>query len=55
MTQAHTHLCERCNTPERCIAPWKCIENGTTGVKVLCEKCARAKVAESQKQRKDRF
>jgi hypothetical protein len=48
MGAKHTrHQCPECLEWEVCLVPWKCREAGTTEAKVLCEDCARAKVAKS--------
>jgi hypothetical protein len=48
MAAAHIkHQCPECGDWELCLAPHKCREAGTTEANVLCEDCARAKVAKS--------
>jgi hypothetical protein len=48
MDPKHTrHQCPECGDWEACLLPWKCREAKTTETKVLCEDCARAKVAAS--------
>lgn len=46
----HTrHQCPKCGAWEACISASQCLKNGTTAVTLLCEACARKRVASSLK------